>query len=65
MAVLLENESELEPVRRIQQGRGDTSLTKTVRDLLRERAMELITKGDPLAVPPNKRRARKRTPAMS
>jgi hypothetical protein len=50
--VLLEDRDLLESAARVGQGRGNNTLAKTVRDLLRERLIELQIKGDPLAIRP-------------
>jgi hypothetical protein len=48
-AVRIEEDSLLGPAERVRVARGDTTLTKTVRDLLREKLTEITINGDPLA----------------
>lgn len=48
--VLLEDRDLLDLARKLGEGRGNKTLAKTVRDLLRERIVELQIKGDPMAI---------------
>lgn len=49
-SVLLDEKSLLADVQRVRHARGDRTLTKTVRDLLREKLTEIRIKGDPHAL---------------
>lgn len=51
-SILIQDESLLVLLERIQRSRKDGTITKTAKDLLRERITQIHEKGDPAAVQP-------------